>query len=181
MAHRPGWRERILANHIADTNLNNNYKPMNSLATWHPLRELDEIGHRFSRLFGQLPLGLRQPGMRVGEKDGDGLSLADWSPCVDIKENGKSYTIKVDMPEVKKEDLKITVTNGILTLSGERKFEKEENDEKHHRVERSYGRFLRTFTLPEDADSTGIKAQCRDGVLTVTLPKSGKRKRRKLR
>lgn len=147
---------------------------MNSLATWNPLRELDEIGYRFSRLFGQLPLGLRRPGTRVGEKDGDGLSLADWSPAVDITENGKAYTIKADMPEVKKEDLKITVKNGILALSGERKSEKEENDEKHHRVERSYGRFLRTFTLPEDADSAGIKAQCRDGVLTVTLPKSEK-------
>ena len=148
---------------------------MNSLATWNPLRELDDIGHRFSRLFGQLPLRLRRPAAKDGENDG-GLLLADWSPAVDITENGKSYTIKADMPDVKKEDVKVTVKNGVLELSGERKSEKEEKDEKHHRIERSYGRFLRTFTLPEDADSAGIKAECRDGVLTVSLPKSEKAK-----
>jgi HSP20 family protein len=146
---------------------------MNSLATWNPLREFDDLGHRFSRLFGQLPLSFR-PAARDGEGGGEKLALTNWSPAVDIKENGKSYTIKADMPEVKKEDLKVTVKNGILELSGERKSEKEERDEKHHRIERSYGRFVRTFTLPEDADATGIQAQCRDGVLTVTLPKSEK-------
>ena len=153
---------------------------MNSLATWNPLRELDEIGHRFSRLFGQLPLGLRRPGTRDGEKSSDSLILADWNLAVDITENGKAYTIKADMPEVKKEDVKVTVKNGVLELSGERKSEKEEKDEKHHRIERSYGRFLRTFTLPEDADSAGIKAECRDGVLTVTLPKSEKAKAKEI-
>ena len=99
---------------------------------------------------------------------------------MDITENGKAYTIKADMPQVKKEDLKLSVKNGVLELSGERKSEKEEKDEKHHRIERSYGRFLRTFTLPEDADSAGIKAECRDGVLTVTLPKSEKAKAKEI-
>ncbi len=152
---------------------------MNSLTTWNPLHELDELGHRFSRLFGQLPLVVRRPGTKGGEKDGS-LALADWSLNVDITENGNAYTIKADMPEVKKEDVKVTVTNGVLELSGERKSEKEEKDEKHHRVERSYGRFLRTFTLPEDADASGIQATCKDGVLTVTLPKSGKAKAKEL-
>lgn len=147
---------------------------MNSLATWNPLHELDDLGHRFSRLFGQLPLAFRRPATREDDGAGPSLSLAEWSPAVDIKENGKSYTIKADMPEVRKEDVKVTVKNGILELSGERKSEKDEKDEKHHRIERSFGRFVRTFTLPEDADAKGIQAQCRDGVLTVTLPKSEK-------
>jgi len=145
---------------------------MNSLTTWNPLRELDDLGHRFSRLFGQLPLGFRYSGARDGETTREGLSLPDWSPAVDITENGKTYTIKADMPELKKEDVKVTVKNGILELSGERKTEKEDKDEKRHRIERSYGRFVRTFALPEDADAEGIQAQCQDGVLTVTLPKS---------
>lgn len=153
---------------------------MNSLTTWNPLRELDELGHRFSRLFGEMPLGFRRLGAKTDEGNGDALTLAEWSPAVDITENGKGYTIKADMPEVKKEDVKVLVKNGVLEMSGERKVEKEEKDEKHHRIERTYGRFLRTFTLPEDADASGIKAQCRDGVLTVTLPKSEKAKAKEI-
>ncbi len=145
---------------------------MNSLTSWNPLRELDELGHRFSRFFGNVPLGLRRPAGKEGEAESDSLSLADWSPAVDVTENGRHYTIKADMPAVKKEDIKVTVKNGVLELTGERKSEKEEKDEKHHRIERSYGRFLRTFRLPEDADAAGIQAKCSDGVLTVTLPKS---------
>lgn len=153
---------------------------MNSLTTWNPLRELDELGHRFSRFFGNIPLGLRSPVARKADEETDSLSLADWSPAVDVTENGKHYTIKADMPAVKKEDIKVTVKNGVLELTGERKSEKEEKDEKHHRIERSYGRFLRTFTLPEDADAAGIQAKCTDGVLTLTLPKAEQAKAKEI-
>jgi HSP20 family protein len=153
---------------------------MNSLTTWNPLRALDDLSHRFARIFGDLPLGLRPPATDSTGDGRDGPTLAAWSPAVDISENGKSYTIKADMPEVKKEDVKVTVKNGVLELSGERKSETEEKDEKHHRIERSYGRFLRTFTLPEDADAAGIHAKCKEGVLTVTLPKSKDAKAKEL-
>lgn len=153
---------------------------MNSLSTWNPLRELDDLGNRFSRFFGNFPQSLRRTERPDGGTEGGRLALDEWSPAVDITENGKNYTIKADMPSVKKEDVKVTVKNGILEISGERQSEKEEKDEKHHRIERSYGRFLRSFTLPEDADTAGIQAKCCDGVLTVTLPKSEQAKAKEI-
>ena len=76
------------------------------------------------------------------------------------------------MPELKKEDVKVTVENGVLMITGERKFEKEEKKRKYHRVERGYGTFMRSFTLPDDADANRVKAEFKNGVLTVHLPKS---------
>jgi len=97
--------------------------------------------------------------------------LPDWSPLVDISEDDKEYLVKADLPEMKKEDVKVTVENGVLSISGERKSEKEEKRNKFHRIERSYGTFLRTFTLPDNADSTKIAAEFKEGVLKVHLPK----------
>ncbi len=95
---------------------------------------------------------------------------------VDITEDDKEYLIKAELPEIKKEDVKITVQNNVLAISGERKYEKEEKDKKYHRVERAYGSFLRSFTLPEDADGSKVAAEYKDGILTVHLPKSEKAK-----
>jgi len=78
------------------------------------------------------------------------------------------------LPEIKKEEVKLTVQDNVLSISGERKYEKEEKDKKYHRVERAYGSFLRSFTLPEDADGTKVSAEYKDGILTVHLPKSEK-------
>ena len=94
----------------------------------------------------------------------------------DISEDENEYVIKAELPELKKEEVKVTVENGVLTISGERKFEKEENKKKYHRVERAYGRFVRSFALPEDADASKVKAEFKDGMLTVHLPKSEKAK-----
>src|SRR5256885_1114590 len=95
-----------------------------------------------------------------------------WTPLADITEDEKEYLIKAELPEIKKEDVKVTVENGVLTISGERKFEKEEKNKKYHRVERGYGTFMRSFTLPDDADANKIKAEFKNGLLKVHLPKS---------
>ena len=86
--------------------------------------------------------------------DKEAITLAEWSPLVDITEDDKEYLIKAELPEIKRKRLKVTVENGVLTISGERKLEKEEKGTKYHRVERAYGNFVRSFTLPDDADAT---------------------------
>jgi HSP20 family protein len=91
---------------------------------------------------------------------------------VDITEDDHEYLFKVDLPEMKKDDVKVTIENGILYISGERKTEKEEKKQKFHRLERFFGTFERSFTVPEDADATKITAEFKDGVLQVHLPKS---------
>ena len=96
--------------------------------------------------------------------------VADWSPEVDISEDDHGYVLKADLPEMKKDDVRVTVEEGILSVSGERKSEKEDQKKKFHRIERSFGTFRRSFTLPEDADSTKVTAEFRDGVLKVHLP-----------
>ena len=108
------------------------------------------------------------------------MTLAEWAPLADVIEDDKEYLIKAELPEVKKEDVKVTVENGVLTLSGERKFEKEEKNKKYHRMERAYGSFMRSFTLPDDADPEKVKAEFKDGILTVHLAKSEKAKRKQL-
>ena len=100
--------------------------------------------------------------------------MTDWTPVVDIQETDVEYLVKVELPEVKKEDVKVTVENGVLTLQGERKQEKEEKGKKFHRIERSYGSFLRTFTVPLDTDETKVAADFKDGILKVHLPKTEK-------
>jgi HSP20 family protein len=140
---------------------------MNALTKWNPFWELEDIQNRLSSLFGRTPLrGLGEEAMTVSE----------WTPLVDIAEDDKEYLIKAELPEVKKEDVKVTVENGVLTITGERKFEKEEKNKKYHRVERAYGSFMRSFTLPEGAAGDKINAEFKDGVLKVHLPKSAEAK-----
>ena len=136
---------------------------MNTLTTWNPFRELDEVQNRFNTFFGGFPTRL------FG--NGKSMKTTDWSPQVDILEDDHEYFIKADLPEMKKEDVKVTLENGILSVSGERKVEKEEKNKKYHRIERSFGFFERTFVVPEDADANKIAADFREGVLTVHLPK----------
>ena len=93
---------------------------------------------------------------------------------VDIQETEKEYLLKAELPEIAKEDVKVTIEEGVLTLQGERKQEKEEKGKKFHRTERSYGTFLRTFTVPEDADATKVAADFKDGMLRIHLPKTEK-------
>ena len=138
---------------------------MNALTTWIPFRELDELQNRLGTFFGGFPNRLRNG-------NGGSLTLPDWSPQVDIVEDDKEYLIKADLPEMKKDDVKVVVEEGILSVSGERKTEKEEKKKKYHRIERSYGSFRRGFLVPEDADASKVNAEFKDGVLKVHLPKS---------
>jgi HSP20 family protein len=140
----------------------------NTLARWEPLQELEDIQNHLSTFFNRAPI-------RRGNGRED-LALADWSPTADISEDENEYVIKAELPELKKDDVKVTVENGVLTISGERKFEKEEKKKKYHRVERAYGRFVRSFALPDNADPAKVKAEFKEGVLTVHLPKSEERK-----
>ncbi|HEY5778369.1 MAG TPA: Hsp20/alpha crystallin family protein [Terrimicrobiaceae bacterium] len=134
---------------------------------WNPFRELEDMQNRLSSFFGRTPVrGLGEESMTVSE----------WTPLVDITEDEKEYLIKAELPEVKKEDVKVTVENGVLTITGERKFEKEEKEKKYHRIERAYGSFMRSFTLPDTAPGDKVNAEFKDGVLKVHLPKSAEAK-----
>src|ERR1041385_8794758 len=136
---------------------------MNTLITWNQLREMEEAAqNRFNRFLGGFP-------NRIGNGETPSLAVADWSPEVDISEDDQGYVLKADLPEMKKDDVRVTVEDGILSVSGERKSEKEDQKKKFHRIERSFGTFRRSLTLPEDADSTKVTAEFRDGVLKVHL------------
>ena len=102
------------------------------------------------------------------------MTVPEWAPLVDIVEDEKEYLIKVELPEVHKDDVKVTVEGGTLTISGERKAEREVKGRKLHRVERFYGNFERSFSIPDDAESSEVKAEFKDGVLRVHLSKSEK-------
>jgi HSP20 family protein len=140
---------------------------MNSLTTWNPFKELDDLRKRLGAWSGASP--------SRGDVT-ETTPMAQWAPLVDISENEKEFLIKAELPEVKKEDVKVTVEKGVLTLSGERKIEKEEKTTKFHRVERSYGSFLRSFGLPEGVDPANVAAEFKDGLLLVRLPKTEKAK-----
>jgi HSP20 family protein len=143
---------------------------LNKVITWNPLREMDEAQNRFNRYFLGGFLN------RIGSGEIHSLAVADWSPEVDISEDDHGYLLKADLPEMKKDDVRVTVQDGILSVSGERKSEKEDQKKKFHRIERCFGTFRRSFTLPEDADSTKVTAEFRDGVLKVHLPTTARAK-----
>ena len=123
------------------------------------------LGSLFSRSQAQWLEGQEEP-----------IAVAEWAPVVDISEDDKEYLIKAELPEVKKEDVKVTAEEGTLTIMGERKFEKEVKGKKYHRVERAYGSFGRSFSLPDDASPAKVSAEFKDGVLTVHLAKTEKAK-----
>lgn len=141
-----------------------------AIVRWDPFRELEEMSDRLNRM-------ITRPGAGPSAAQGkEVMTVADWAPTVDISETEAEYAIKAELPEVKKEDVKVTVEDGVLTLQGERKQEKEEKGKKYHRIERSYGRFVRSFTLPDSVDESKVKAEYTDGVLHLHLPKSEKAK-----
>ncbi len=144
-----------------------------NLIRWDPYRELEDMGERLNRAFG----GFVRPGLaRPAEWGREALTVPEWTPMVDIAETDDEYLIKAEIPEVKRDDVKVWVENGVLTMQGERKQEKEEKGKKFHRMERFYGSFLRTFTVPDNVDETKVKADFKDGILFVHLPKTEKAK-----
>jgi len=102
------------------------------------------------------------------------MRVPEWTPLVDVSENAAEYLIQAELPEVKKGDVKITMEDGTLTIAGDRKYEKEESARKYHRVERAYGSFGRSFSLPDDASPGKVTAVFKDGVLSVHLAKNEK-------
>ena len=135
-----------------------------TLIRWDPFRELENVNARLNRMFGDLSA-------RRADYD-DAALFTDWAPAVDIEETEKEYVLKADLPDVKKEAVKVAIENGILTMEGERKQETEEKGKKFHRVERSYGKFVRRFALPSEIDAGNVRAEFKDGVLTVRVPKA---------
>lgn len=137
--------------------------------SWNPFREMEELQGRMNRLIGSA-FG-RTPVSGDAEQE-EALRVTEWAPLVDITEDEKEYLIKAELPEVKKEDLSVKVENGVLAITGERKLEKEEKGKRYHRVERAYGTFTRSFTIPEDSDPGKVVAEFKDGLLKVHLAKS---------
>ena len=134
--------------------------------SWDPFQELNEMHNRLTSFLGRghWPRG-------NGE---EGITVADWSPVVDISEDSAGYLIHAELPGLKREEVQVTVEDGVLTIKGERKVEKEQKDKKFHRVERSYGSFVRSFSLPEGCDPAKVDAEFKDGVLNVHLAKGQK-------
>ena len=132
-----------------------------SMIRWEPFGGMDEMLNRFPSLFE-----------RWARSSGGGEQGAGWSPSVDISETDQEYLIRASLPAVKKEDVSVTVEDGMLTLSGERRQQQEQKDEKFHKVESFYGSFSRSFSLPEGTDAGAIRAESKDGMLTIHVPKS---------
>jgi len=138
---------------------------MNTMTLWNPLRDLEEMQDRVLRNFG---MGLNR---RIPEGQ-QPLTTSEWAPSVDIVEDDHEYLIKAELPEVNKDDVKVTLENGVVTIKGERKFEKEDTNKKYHRIERSYGCFVRSFAIPEDAAPDKVSADFKEGLLQVHLTKT---------
>ena len=135
-----------------------------NLVRWDPFRELEEVSTRLNRLFAQ-PFG-----RRLAEDEGS--LMAEWAPAVDVQETDGEYLVKADLPEVKKEDVRVELQDGMVCLRGERKQEKEEKGKKFHRIERAYGQVERRLALPSEVDPQKVAAEFKGGVLKVHLPKS---------
>ncbi len=133
---------------------------MRTITRWEPFRGVNTLQDQFNRLFND-----------AFDRKGEESSLTAWAPAVDIYETEHELVVKADLPEVDPKDLDIRVENNILTIRGERKFEKKVNEDNYLRVERAYGSFARSFTLANTVNSDAIKADYQNGVLTLTIPK----------
>ena len=134
------------------------------LTRWNPFSELDEIQHRLNQRLSRLFV---ERSGKIGES-----SFADFMPAVDIEETDDEFIVKADLPDVKKDEIKVHVQEGVLTIEGERKQEKEEQGKRFHKIEREYGRFVRRFALPIEVSAEKVRAEFKDGVLSVALPKA---------
>ncbi len=138
---------------------------MNSVIRWEPFRNVNSLQEQFSRLFDT-----SFPG-RSSESD-----LTTWAPAVDIQETENELVLKADLPGIEEKDIDVRIENNTLTIRGERKFEKQVNEDNYLRVERSYGSFSRSFSLPNTINTEAINAEYKNGVLTVQMPKRAESK-----
>jgi HSP20 family protein len=127
-----------------------------SIVRWNPAREFDEFFNRYGDVNRNVW--------------GENIAASDWTPAVDVRETDHDFQIDIDLPAVAAEDVKVSIKDGVLAVTGERKYEKE-TEGKVHRVERRYGRFTRSFRLPENADENAVEARSKDGVLHVVVGK----------
>ena len=128
---------------------------------WEPFGGMDDMFNRFPSLFE-----------KWARLSGTGEKGVGWAPSVDISETDQEYLIRASLPAVKKEDVNVTVEDGMLTVSGERRQQQQQKDEKFHKIENFYGSFARSFSLPEGTDPSAIRAESKDGVLTIHVPKA---------
>ena len=129
---------------------------MNTLSIWNPIHEMDELFHnRLASVLG-----------------GERVQSVAWSPVVDIEETELNYLIRAELPGLSKEKVKVTVEDGVLTLSGERDLERKVEGKTFHHIERSHGTFTRSFTLPENAAAESVSANYKDGLLEIRVAKS---------
>jgi HSP20 family protein len=136
-----------------------------AIVRWEPFRDLVSLQDRMNRLFDQSFRGISRGA------DEEDWALGAWAPAVDIYEKDGNIVLKAELPGIDPKDVDVRVENNILTLRGERKLDEEVKKDNYHRVERSYGNFTRSFTLPNVVDTEKIKAEFKDGVLRMTLPK----------
>jgi HSP20 family protein len=142
-----------------------------TIVRYDPFRDLRTLQEEVNRLFStNLTRGF-------GE---EGIGRGAWNPSVDIYENKEQIVLEAELPGMKREDFELTVENNVITLRGERQFEKKDDADNYHRVERSYGSFTRSFTLPQTVSAEGANAEYRNGVLRVTLPKREETKARRI-
>ncbi|MGC8901237.1 MAG: Hsp20/alpha crystallin family protein [bacterium] len=134
------------------------------ITKWDPFKELTTIQERINRLFDENIGRVRFPDIE--------FSTGAWNPAVDIYETKDNVVLKAELPGLDKKDFSIEIKDNILTLKGERKLEKETKEENYYRMERAYGAFSRSFTLPASVDKDKVKAKFKDGVLEVTIPKT---------
>src|SRR5712675_3423292 len=142
-----------------------------SIVRYDPFRDLRTLQEEVNRLFST----------NLNRSFGDeGIGRGAWNPSVDIYENKDQIVLEAELPGMKREDFELSVENNVITLRGERHFEKKDETDNYHRVERSYGSFARSFTLPQTVTGEGVTAEYREGVLRVTLPKREETKARRI-
>ena len=132
------------------------------ITRWDPFRDLSILQERMNRLFEDAGRGYR------GD---EAAATTTWSPAVDIFETENDIMVKAELPGIERKDITLNLDNNVLTLKGERKFEKETRQENYHRIERAYGGFSRAFSIPAIVDEEKIRADYKDGILTIALPK----------
>ena len=144
---------------------------MTTIARWEPFRGLSTLHDQVNRLFNGTVL----------RGQGEDSALTTWSPAVDIYETENELVVKADLPDVAEKDIDVRVENNLLTIRGERKFEKSVSEDNYLRVERSYGAFSRSFSLPNTVNAEAIHGEYKNGVLTVTIPKREESKPRSVK
>jgi len=143
-----------------------------SISRWDPFRDLGVLQDRMNRLFDDAGRGWR--------KD-EPAATTTWSPSVDIFETETEIVVKAELPGIERKDISLNLEKNVLTLRGERRFEKETKEENYHRIERAYGGFSRSFSIPATVDEEKIRADYRDGILKIALPKKEQAKPKQIR